>query len=66
MRAYWMLAKTAGAIIAVEPSKRRSLALLARGVRDYRSGRMGRTVDPAAWEAAAGQVQVREPSGADG
>ena len=66
LRAYSMLAKTAGAIIAFEPSKRRSLALLARGVRDYRSGRMGRTVDPAAWEAAAGPVQVREPRGADG
>lgn len=43
------LAKTAGAIVAFEPDKRRSLGLLWRGVRDYRAGVLGRPIDPDEW-----------------
>ena len=49
------VAKTAAAIVAFEPHKRRSLGLLRKAVGDYRHDRMGKRVDPETWnrEAAA-------------
>lgn len=38
-----------GAIVLLEPNKRRSLGLWWRGYRDYRKGRLGRVVDPETW-----------------
>jgi rhamnopyranosyl-N-acetylglucosaminyl-diphospho-decaprenol beta-1,3/1,4-galactofuranosyltransferase len=50
------VAKTAAAIVAFEPNKRRSLGLLRRAVSDYRHDRMGKRIDPETWnrEAASG------------
>jgi rhamnopyranosyl-N-acetylglucosaminyl-diphospho-decaprenol beta-1,3/1,4-galactofuranosyltransferase len=38
-----------GAIVVLEPHKRRSLGLWWRGVRDYRRGRLGKAVAPEDW-----------------
>jgi GT2 family glycosyltransferase len=38
-----------GAIVVLEPYKRRSLGLWWRGVRDYRRGRLGKVVAPEDW-----------------
>jgi rhamnopyranosyl-N-acetylglucosaminyl-diphospho-decaprenol beta-1,3/1,4-galactofuranosyltransferase len=43
------VAKTAAAIVAFEPHKRRSLGLLRMAVSDYRHDRMGKRVDPETW-----------------
>jgi GT2 family glycosyltransferase len=43
------VAKTAAAILAFEPHKRRSLALLRKAVSDYRHDRMGKRIDPENW-----------------
>ncbi len=45
--------KTAAAIVAFEPQKRRSLRLLRMAVSDYRHDRMGKRVDPEAWNRRA-------------
>ena len=47
------VAKTAAAIVAFEPHKRRSLGLLRKAVSDYRHGRMGKRVDPETWNREA-------------
>ncbi|MFL5798498.1 MAG: glycosyltransferase [Actinomycetota bacterium] len=47
------VAKTAAAIVAFEPHKRRSLRLLRMAVSDYRHDRMGKRVDPDAWNREA-------------
>jgi len=39
-------------IVFVEPSKRRSLALWWKGVRDFAAGRLGKRVDPQGWSEA--------------
>jgi rhamnopyranosyl-N-acetylglucosaminyl-diphospho-decaprenol beta-1,3/1,4-galactofuranosyltransferase len=47
------VAKTAAAIVAFEPDKRRSLGLLRKAVSDYRHDRMGKRVDPETWNREA-------------
>jgi rhamnopyranosyl-N-acetylglucosaminyl-diphospho-decaprenol beta-1,3/1,4-galactofuranosyltransferase len=51
LRISWGLAKTAAAIVLLERDKRRSAGLLGAGIRDYRRGVLGRTVDPESWTA---------------
>jgi rhamnopyranosyl-N-acetylglucosaminyl-diphospho-decaprenol beta-1,3/1,4-galactofuranosyltransferase len=50
-RTWWGLAKTAAAIVLLERDKRRSAGLLRAGIRDYRRGVLGRTLDPESWTA---------------
>jgi rhamnopyranosyl-N-acetylglucosaminyl-diphospho-decaprenol beta-1,3/1,4-galactofuranosyltransferase len=50
-RTWWGLVKTAAAIVLLERDKRRSAGLLRAGIRDYRRGVLGRTIDPDAWTA---------------
>jgi GT2 family glycosyltransferase len=52
LRTWWGITKTAGAIVLFEPKKRRSLGLIRRGVRDYRRGVLGKTIDPETWTSA--------------
>jgi GT2 family glycosyltransferase len=49
-RAALGVAKTAAAIVVLEPHKRRSLRLLRRAVSDFRAGRLGKRLDPETWE----------------
>jgi rhamnopyranosyl-N-acetylglucosaminyl-diphospho-decaprenol beta-1,3/1,4-galactofuranosyltransferase len=53
------LAKTAAAIVAFEPHKRRSLGLLWRGIRDYRAGVLGKPIDPDEWSATNRDAAAR-------
>jgi GT2 family glycosyltransferase len=49
-RAALGVAKTAAAIVVLEPHKRRSLRLLRLALSDFRAGRLGKRVDPETWE----------------
>lgn len=48
-RAWRGAAGKLGAILLLEPNKRRSLALWRLGVRDYRRGRLGKVIAPEDW-----------------
>jgi GT2 family glycosyltransferase len=53
LRALAGVAATAAAVILFEPHKRRSLGLLLRALRDFGSGRLGKTLDPDTWNSEA-------------
>jgi hypothetical protein len=53
-RAALGVAKTAAAILVLEPHKGRSLRLLRLALSDFRAGRLGKRVDPETWERDLG------------
>ena len=53
------VAKTAAAIVAFEPHKRRSLRLLRMAVADFRADRLGKRVDPETWNREAAGPEIK-------